>query len=40
MNCLIVIIFILVFLLIIHHFGNKCENFIGNSRRIIKNICT
>ena len=36
MNYLIIIIFIVVFILILHYFGNKCENFIVNSRRIIK----
>jgi hypothetical protein len=36
MNCLIIIIFLLVFLLILHNFSYKCENFIIYSRRLIK----
>ena len=36
MYCLIIIIFLLVFLLILHNFSYKCENFIIYSRRLIK----
>ncbi len=36
MNSLFIIIFILVLLLILHNFGNRCENFIVNSRRLLK----
>ena len=32
----IIIIFILVFLLILYYFDNKCENFVVNSRRKVK----
>ncbi len=36
MNSLFIIIFIIIFLLILHNLGNRCENFIINSRRIVK----
>jgi hypothetical protein len=36
MNCLILIVFIVIFLLILHYFDNRCENFITYSRRLVK----
>jgi len=36
MNCIIIIILIVLFLLILYYFVNRCENFIVNSRRILK----
>jgi hypothetical protein len=36
MNSLFIIIFIIIFLLILHNLGNRCENFIINSRRMVK----
>ena len=36
MNSLFIIIFIIIFLFILHNLDNRCENFIVNSRRIVK----
>ena len=36
MNCLIIIIFIVIFLFILHNLDNRCENFVNSSKRKIK----
>ena len=36
MNSLFIIIFIIIFLLILHNLGNRCEKFIIYSRRLLK----